>query len=247
VIAIMTTAAILTEKNQSALELIEQIRRENDVRRMLQRPFFSHIKQNRMSQEQLREFFLQYFTIVQTSWRMLAVGIASAPQADLDVVMHLVRFLETEAGGSPNHAGYYFRWAEAFGVSTDELLAVQPNRKSRAFEETLMGYFQTSDSLMKQAAQFGTEDCAEVLIEGLNNGFQWFPMNARAYGYLAIHRLLENDEEGHSRWAIDGLAKSPQLHARREEIESIYRNVYRAFTGVFDGIHDAWNLPGASA
>jgi pyrroloquinoline quinone (PQQ) biosynthesis protein C len=243
----MATVGLSSEKNQSALEMIERIRRENNVKQMLQRPFFSHIEQTRMSREQLREFFLQYFSIVQTSWRMLAVGIATTPQAELDVVMHLVRFLETEAGGAPNHAGYYFRWAEAFGVSAEELLAVQPNNKSRAFEETLMGYFQTSDSLTKQAAQFGTEDCAEVLIDGLHKGFQWFPMNARAYGYLAIHRLLENDEEGHSRWAIDGLAKNPQLHARRDEIEGIYRSVYRAFTGVFDGIYEAWKLPSAAA
>ena len=66
-----------------------------------------------------------------------------------------------------------------------------------------MGYFSSNDSFVHRAAQLGLEDCAQVLIEGLDQGFKKYNVGTRAYGYLMIHLLLENDEDGHSRWAID--------------------------------------------
>jgi len=110
-----------------------------------------------------------------------------------------------------------------------------------------MNYFSSNDSLVKQAAQVGLEDCAEVLIEGLDRGYKRYPMTAKAYGYLAIHRLLENDEEGHSRWAIDSIAKHPELFNRIDEVEKVYRRVYDIFSGVFQGIYEEWNVEARKA
>lgn len=237
----------LASEAKSPLDIIEEVRLRADVKQMLERPFFVHIKKNRLSKAELREFFCQYYSIVKTSYRMLAAGILSAKPEDTNTIEHLVRFLETESGGHPNHLGYYLRWAEHFGVNVDELAAVRPNKKSQKFEDVLMSFYETPDSLIKQAAQVGVEDCAEVLIEGLDRGFKKYPMPTRAYGYLAIHRLLENDEEGHSRWAIDSLAEAPDLLERLDEVESVHRRVYEAFTGVFDGIYEAWDIPARRA
>jgi pyrroloquinoline quinone (PQQ) biosynthesis protein C len=225
---------------QKNLADIEAIRKRGNAKKMLKEPFFAHIKQNRLSPEQHREFFLQYYTIVKTSYRMLVAGILSTPAEDCDTIEHLVKFLETESGGHPNHLGHYLRWAESFGVSKDELSSGTPNERSRDFDETLMTYFSSTDSLVKQAAQLGLEDCAEILIDGLDRGYKRYPMTAKAYGYLAIHRLLENDEEGHSRWAIDSIVNNPELSSRLEEVERIYRRVYDIFSGVFQGVFEAW-------
>jgi pyrroloquinoline quinone (PQQ) biosynthesis protein C len=137
--------------------------------------------------------------------------------------------------------GYYLRWAEHFDVSEADLAAAQQHPQSRAFEETLMSYFASTDSFIKRAAQLGVEDCAEVLIDGLDQGFKRYPITTRAYGYLMAHLLLENDEDGHSRWAIDSLADAPELPARLEELEAVHQRVYNAFVGVFDGIYEAWH------
>lgn len=239
-----TTQLSLSVERDSALELIEQIRRRSNVREMLKRPFFVHLKSHRLKQEAFKEFFCQYYSIVKTSYKMLAAGILSTKPEETETIEHLVRFLETESGGHPNHLGYYLRWAEHFNVSAETLGAAKPNKKSLAFEETLMSFFHSPDGLIKQAAQVGVEDCAEVLIDGLDRGFRKYPMPTRAYGYLAIHRLLENDEEGHSRWAIDSLAESADLRGRIDEVEAIHRRVYAAFVGVFDGIYDAWKKNG---
>ena len=238
-----TSKTALASEVENPLRIIEDIRKRANVRAMLERPFFVHIKKNRLSKEELKEFFCQYYSIVKTSYRMLAAGILSSLPEDTNTVENLVRFLETESGGHPNHLGYYLRWAEHFGVSAKDLAAAKPNKKSKAFEDVLMSFYETPDSLIKQAAQVGVEDCAEVLIEGLDRGFKKYPMPTRAYGYLAIHRLLENDEEGHSRWAIDSLSEAPDLKQRLSEVESVHRRVYEAFTGVFDGIYEAWNAP----
>ena len=237
-----TSQTALAGAELSPLEIIEDIRRRANVKKMLDTPFFVHIRKNRLSKDELKEFFCQYYSIVKTSYRMLAAGILSARPEDTNTVEHLVRFLETESGNHPNHLGYYLRWAEHFGVSADDLASTKPNKKSRQFEDVLMAFYETPDSLVKQAAQVGVEDCAEVLIEGLDRGFKKYPMPTRAYGYLAIHRLLENDEEGHSRWAIDSLAEAPDLFERLDEVEDIHRRVYEAFTGVFAGIYEAWNI-----
>lgn len=238
-----TSQIALANEAKNPLRIIEEVRERANVKKMLERPFFVHIKKNRLSKEELKGFFCQYYSIVKTSYRMLAAGILSSIPEDTNTVEHLVRFLETESGGHPNHLGYYLRWAEHFGVTADDLAAVRPNQKSQTFEDVLMSFYQTPDSLIKQAAQVGVEDCAEVLIEGLDRGFKKYPMPTRAYGYLAIHRLLENDEEGHSRWAIDSLAEAPDLMERLSEVESVHRCVYEAFTEVFDGIYEAWNVP----
>ena len=58
-----------------------------------------------------------------------------------------------------------------------------------------------------------------------------------------VHLLLENDEDGHSRWAIDSLASAPDLQSRLNEFEAVYRRVYEAFVGVFNGIYAAWTRP----
>jgi pyrroloquinoline quinone (PQQ) biosynthesis protein C len=242
-----TSQTALASEEKSPLDIIEDVRRRANVKKMLERPFFVHIKKNRLSKAELKEFFCQYYSIVKTSYRMLAAGILSSKPEDTNTVEHLVRFLETESGGHPTHLGYYLRWAEHFGASADDLATVRPNKKSQQFEDVLMAFYETPDSLIKQAAQVGVEDCAEVLIEGLDRGFKKYPMPTRAYGYLAIHRLLENDEEGHSRWAIDSLAEAPDLMERLGEVESVHRRVYEAFTGVFDGIYEAWDSPTSSA
>jgi len=233
----------LANERTSALASIEEIRCRANVRQMLEIPFFVHLKQHRLSQPEFHEFFCQYYSIVKTSYQMLAAGILSTAPEDTDAIEHLVRFLETESGGDPNHLAYYLRWAEHFGVSKADLTAAQPNKLSREFEETLMGFFSTSDSFIQKAAQVGLEDCAEVLIEGLNQGFKVYPMTTRANGYLMAHLLLENDEDGHSRWAIDSLASAPDLQSRLNEVEAVYRRVYEAFVGVFNGIYAAWTRP----
>jgi len=230
-----------THDREAVLNSIEDIRRRANVRQMLERPFFVHLKQYDLSPAELSEFFCQYYTIVKTSYRMLAAGILSTPAEDTDAVGHLVRFLETESGGEPNHLGYYLRWAEHFDVSEADLAAAQQHPQSRAFEETLMSDFASTDSFIKRAAQLGVEDCAEVLIDGLDQGFKRYPITTRAYGYLMAHLLLENDEDGHSRWAIDSLADAPELPARLEELEAVHQRVYNAFVGVFDGIYEAWH------
>ncbi|HWP44054.1 MAG TPA: hypothetical protein VNO14_12500 [Blastocatellia bacterium] len=236
----MSTQLVIADDRKSAIEKIEEIRARINAKKMLDEPFFTYIKKNRLTKAEHKEFFCQYYTIVKTSYRMLAAGILSTPPEDFDTVEHLVKFLETESGGHPNHLGHYFRWAEAFGVTPQELASTTPNRKSKEFDDTLMNYFSSSDALIKQAAQVGLEDCAEVLIEGLDRGYKKYPMTARAYGYLAIHRLLENDEEGHSRWAIDSIASNPQLISRLDEVEEVYLRVYDIFSGVFAGIYESW-------
>jgi pyrroloquinoline quinone (PQQ) biosynthesis protein C len=207
---------------------------------MLEIPFFVDLKRRRLSDQELHEFFCQYYSIVKTSYRMLAAGILNTAPEDTDAIGHLVRFLETESGGNPSHLTHYLRWAEHFGVSKAELAAAQPNEHSRAFEDTLMGFFSSHDSFIHRAAQLGLEDCAEVLIDGLDQGFKKYEITTRAYGYLMIHLLLENDEDGHSRWAIDSLINAPGLADRLDELETIYHCVYRAFEGVFNGIHQRW-------
>ncbi|HVG20629.1 MAG TPA: iron-containing redox enzyme family protein [Blastocatellia bacterium] len=243
----MSTNVTTTTDPEKNIESIEAIRKRADAKRMLKESFFTYIKRNRLTAEQQREFFLQYYTIVKTSYRMLAAGILSTPPEDVDTVEHLVKFLETESGGHPNHLGHYVRWAESFGVSKESLAAAVPNARSRDFDETLMKYFSSEDCLVKQAAQVGLEDCAEVLIDGLDKGFKKYPMSAKAYGYLAIHRLLENDEEGHSRWAIDSIAKNPELNSRLDEVERIYNRVYDIFSGVFQGIFESWGVAESAA
>ena len=236
----MSEPAKTAVDRQKNLADIEAIRNRANAKKMLKEPFFTHIKQNRLTAEQHKEFFGQYYTIVKTSYRMLAAGILSTPPEDADTIEHLVKFLETESGGHPNHLGHYLRWAASFGVTKDDLLAAKPNKKSRDFDDTLMTYFASSDSLVKQAAQVGLEDCAEVLIDGLDKGYKRYPMTAKAYGYLAIHRLLENDEEGHSRWAIDSIVENPELSSRLDEVVLVYNRVYDIFSGVFQGVHEAW-------
>lgn len=238
----MSTNLKATTDHDRNLESIEAIRKRADAKRMLKEPFFAYIKRNRLTPEQHNEFFCQYYTIVKTAYRMLVAGILSTPPEDVDTTEHLVKFLETEAGGHPNHLGHYLRWADSFGVSQENLSSAAPNERSKDFEDTLMNYFSSTDKLVKQAAQVGLEDCAEILIDGLDKGYKKYPMTAKAYGYLAIHRLLENDEEGHSRWAIDSIAKNPELDTRLAEVEQIYNRVYDIFSGVFQGIYDAWGV-----
>jgi pyrroloquinoline quinone (PQQ) biosynthesis protein C len=230
-----------TNGNSIALQKIERVRNSVNVKDMLHQPFFKYIKKNRLSKQEHKQFFCQYYTIVRTSYRMLAAGILSTPSEDQEMIGHLIRFIETEAGGVPTHLGHYVRWANHFGVIITDLATSKQNEKSKEFEETLMRLFSSTDSLVKQAAQVGVEDCAEVLIEGLDRGYKKYPMSAKSYGYLAIHRLLENDEDGHSRWAIDALANNPEVEDRLAELESVYRRVYDVFSGVFQGIYEDWH------
>jgi pyrroloquinoline quinone (PQQ) biosynthesis protein C len=238
--AMSVAEMIFTNSSEAAIDQLEAIRRRADARRMLDIPFFRHLKNNRLDDQQMRDFFCQYYSIVKTSYRMLAAGILNTEPEDTDAIAHLVRFLETESGGDPSHLTHYLRWAEYFGVMKADLATARSNERSRAFEDILMGYFSSHDSFIHRAAQLGLEDCAEVLIEGLDQGFRKYDVSTRAYGYLMIHLLLENDEDGHSRWAIDSLVNAPDLPDRLEELETVYHRVYDAFEGVFNGIYDEW-------
>jgi pyrroloquinoline quinone (PQQ) biosynthesis protein C len=225
---------------QSIVASIQEIRHRQNAGQMLNIPFFVHIQRHRMTETELREFFFQYYSIVKTSYRMLAAGILNTAPEDAGAIRALVRFLDTESGGDPSHIMLYLRWVEHFGISPADLAAAKPNKQSRAFEDTLMDCFSSSDIVIHKAAQLGLEDSAEVLITGLNRGFKHYDLPPRAYGYLMAHMLLENDEDGHSRWAIDSLAETPHLSHRLDELETVYHRVYKAFEGVFNGVYETW-------
>jgi len=221
---------------------IEQLRKTGRAQELGDRPFFHYIRTHELTKEEHKKFFCQYYTIVCTSYRMLALGILHTRATSPSVITHLADFLWTESGDRVSHLEYYQRWAQAFGVSPVDLETTEFNETSANFERTLMSYFETEDDLPKLAAQLGVEDCAGILISGLNEGFKRYPMTPRAYAYLAAHLVLENDEDGHSRWAIDALAKYPNIAERFSEVEGIYRDVCAAFIAVFDGIYKEWKV-----
>src|ERR1051325_4197454 len=105
----------------ASLQKIEDLRKRVNAKKMITEPFFTYLEQNVLTDEEHKEFFVQYYSIVKTSYRMLAAGILSSAPEDCDTVEHLVRFLETESGGHPNHLGHYLRWAQNFNVYPRDL------------------------------------------------------------------------------------------------------------------------------
>jgi pyrroloquinoline quinone (PQQ) biosynthesis protein C len=117
---------VATNPSNAAIDQIEDIRCRADARRMLQIPFFVYLKDNRLNDQQMRDFFCQYYSIVKTSYRMLAAGILNTQPEDTESIGHLVRFLETESGGDVSHLTHYLRWAEHFGIGAADLAAARP-------------------------------------------------------------------------------------------------------------------------
>jgi len=92
----MATKLIPANDPESSIAIIEGIRKRVNADKMLKEPFFAYIKKNRLTKADHKTFFTQYYTIVKTSYRMLAAGILSTPAEDTDTIEHLVRFLETD-------------------------------------------------------------------------------------------------------------------------------------------------------
>jgi len=222
------------------LEKVEELRRGVDVQHMLEGPFFQHLEKFALNDTQMQTFFVDYYSIVRTSYRMLAAGILSANAENIETIQHLVEILSSESG-EPNHMELYFRWASHFDITMVDLQTARPNPSALVFEGVLMDYYSSRDDLTKLAAQLAVEDCAEVLIKGLDRGFRKYQLPTRAYAYLAAHLVIENDEEGHSRWCLNSLAKRSDVLDRFADVEHIYLRIYEAFCGVFNGIYQAWS------
>ncbi len=207
---------------------------------MLDTPFFATLKAQSLSTAHLLAFFGDYYSIVKTSYRMLALGIVANPTRDTATLQHLANFLHTEAGGPVSHIEYYHRWVAEFDISLEALESWAPSQGARRFQTTLEGYFRRPVALDLLAVQLAVEDCAEALIAGLAAGFRKYEHSARGYGYLAAHILIENDEHGHSRWAMDALLKHGASAQSIQRLEAVYVAVYDAFMGVFDGVYARW-------
>jgi pyrroloquinoline quinone (PQQ) biosynthesis protein C len=203
--------------------------------------FFQALSGNRLDESHLRIFFVDYYEVVKTSYRMLAASVSRVPSSETELIAYLMRFLETEAGGQPSHLILYHRWAEYFGFPVDSLLAAEAAPAAKAFSRTLMDIYSSGDKVRILAAQLAVEDCAEVLIAGLDDGFRQYGIPHTSYGYLYAHLLLENDIDGHSQWAREVLSTIPSTVPGVEIATNTMLSVTSAFRGVFDGIEQQWN------
>ena len=194
---------------------------------LLKHPFYQAWTAGTLTADRLRNYAVQYYQHVAVFPRYLS-GLHSRCE-DIKTRQHLLENLIDEERGPDNHPELWLRFAEALGVTRDEVLAAAPLPATTALINTFTHLSQTLPPAAGLAALYVYEtQVAEVVtakIDGLRKfygienaaGVQFFTehRDTDPYHAKAVAELIERNHVGADDQAV-------ALEAARTALKAVW-------------------------
>lgn len=210
----------MTSTQQS--DIIHDVDATVDRRHMLKHPFYTAWTQGKLTRDQLREYAKQYWHHILAEPQYVSAAHSQCP--DMSDRQELLENLIEEERGPVNHPELWLRFAEALGLSRDEVIGSKPLPETRALVETYRRLCASDAFIDAATALYSYESqlpaVAEAKIAGLR---QFYGVDDdRALAFFSVH--LEADvvhsDVGRrmiARYATDDASSD---RARRASIEA---------------------------
>jgi pyrroloquinoline-quinone synthase len=175
---------------------------------LLKHPFYQAWTAGTLTADRLRNYAVQYYQHVAAFPRYLS-GLHSRC-ADIETRQHLLENLIDEERGPDNHPELWLRFAEALGVTRDEVLSAAPLPATTALIDTFTNLSQTLPPAAGLAALYVYEtqvaEVATAKIDGLEKfygiddaaGVQFFTLHRDTdpYHAKAVAELIDRNHVG---------------------------------------------------
>ena len=204
---------------------------------MLKHPFYQSWAEGKLSKETLTKYAKQYYAHVR-SFPMYVSGVHSHCD-DISTRQMLLENLIEEERGEDNHPELWLRFAEALGVTRDEVQSAELLPSTRQSVETFRKLTQSDNYLEGVAALYGYEsqipDVARTKREGLKKFYGL--EDARAVSFFTAH---EEADLVHRQAEREILARNCQAETDRESAIHGAEESAKALWGFLDGVYDAY-------
>jgi pyrroloquinoline-quinone synthase len=230
-------------KTISSMSFKTQLRSIVDERHLLGHPFYVAWSQGELSLAQLRQYAGQYMHHVLAEPTYLSAVHSNTPhfkndgKSDLGPRQTILQNLVDEELGPNNHPALWKRFANALGLSEDDLAAAAP----RLATERLIGVFtdlcRNRPYYVGLAALHAFESqipaIAAVKIEGLRRFYGF--VDPAGYEFFTVHRTAD---VGHSVAEWNLIEQSADTHAKRADVLAATSEACDALWAFLDGVYE---------
>lgn len=208
-----------------------------EERKMLTHPFYAAWSEGKVTLEMLREYAKQYY--LQVLSFPTFVSAAHSRCDDLEVRKTLLENLLEEEYGQNNHLELWLRFAEALGLSREEVCAAKylsTTRESVRILRELAGRENVVEGLASlYAYEAQIPEVAKAKIEGLQQFY-----GIRSAGGLSFFTVHQTADEIHSRVMLEALKRFCQSEAQRQAALDAAREAADACNLLLDGVYEIY-------
>lgn len=204
---------------------------------MLKHPFYVAWTEGKLSQEVLAEYARQYYAHVRAF--PTYVSAVHSRCEDLVIRQQLLENLIEEERGAENHPELWLRFAEALGVTRDDVLAAELLPSTRASVRDLRSLTQREDYREGLAALLAYESQIPQVSKTKREGLKSFYgiEDERAVSFFRVHEtvdLLHQDVE------MRILEEGCRSEADQTRAIAAARNAAKALWNFLDGVSAAY-------
>jgi len=204
---------------------------------MLKHPFYVAWTEGKLSKSVLAEYAKQYYAHVRAF--PTYVSAVHSHCEDLSVRQELLENLIEEERGEENHPELWLRFAEALGVTTEEVRSAELLPATKASVKRFQSLTQTEDYREGLAALFAYESQIPAVAQTKREGLKEFYEidNERAVSFFRVH---ESIDVLHNQLELQLLEDSCKEPAEQEKAIESARNAAQALWGFLDGVNEAY-------
>lgn len=220
----------------STTHLISELDAKIAARHLLTHPFYQEWTAGVLKIEKLRDYARQYYRHVEAFPRYLSALHSRCD--DLPTRQALLENLIEEERGERSHPELWLRFAEAVGVSREQVRQAVPRAATRSLVETYQYLTRDAPIAAGLAALYVYESqipaVAEAKIAGLN---QFYGVdNEDGVAFFAVHREADAEHARTGARLIEQLATSDE--SRAVVIDAAERSL-RALWEMLDGVQNS--------
>lgn len=219
--------------SDSGLDLLAALNARIQERHLLTHPFYQAWSAGTLSQHALQEYSKQYYRHVEAFPTYVSAVHANCPS--LPLRQHLLENLIEEERGADNHPELWLRFAEALGVSRDEVFSAAPLPETTALVGTFRAITRESSYLAGTATLLAYEaqvpEVAETKIAGLK---QFYGIeDARGLAFFQVHLQADRFHAETARQIL----REQVAPENQGEVLAACEQAVNALWGMLDGVY----------
>ncbi len=218
-------------------EFLQQLDEIVAERHMLQHPFYQMWNEGALTLDMLREYAKEYYHQVHNF--PTYVSATHAKCDDMDIRQMLLENLHEEEHGPDNHPELWLRFADALGVSREEMKSRKYLSHTRASVHILKELAGRDNPAEGIAALYAYEsqipEISTTKIDGLKKFYDMDNENA-----LIFFQVHEHADEIHRTVTRDALARLCKTDAQKQAALDSAREAADAFNLLLDGVYNTW-------
>jgi pyrroloquinoline-quinone synthase len=219
--------------SHATINLLATLNKHIQEHHLLTHPFYQSWSAGTLTLRALQEYSKQYYRHVEAFTTYVSAVHANCPS--LPVRQQLLENLIEEERGSENHPELWLRFAEALGVSRDDVLSAAPLPETTALVQTFRSITRESSYLAGTAALLAYEAQVPEVAAAKITGLQQFygVSDHRGLAFFQVHLQADRFHAETARQILQEQVTSENT----DEVVTACEHALAALWGMLDGVY----------